>query len=244
MPMLRSSHCRISYRVNFTHYRHHISSLTVLVAMQAEQTVLEGKNHELSDAFKQKAHSLQHTTKLYQALKAQVMASHVATAAGDEAEMTLQTARADRFIDRLPGTRVGSSNYNQLGGQRMGGGRPHDRNDSRSSGSSGQQQGGIGLGHRYAPHLQGHGLSGRGGTGRKFGSQDLDHSLTLWRICSRGRTVSNTTKPPSCPWRRDREPEHLPSSRYRSSVSSLTDGQTAARKHLAKLGQLCDWSVR
>jgi hypothetical protein len=135
--------------------------------MQAEHGVLETKNRELGEAFKAKAQALQHTTRLYQALKAQVMVSHVATAAGDEAEMTLQTARGDRFIDRLPGTRTGTVMYSPMpASQRVGGDRPHGRNDSRSSGSGGQQRGGIGLGHHYAPHLQGHGLSGRVGTGR------------------------------------------------------------------------------
>lgn len=134
--------------------------------MHVEYTALESKNHELSGAFKQKAQALQHTTKQYQALKAQVMASHVATAAGDEADITLQTARGDRFIDRLPGTRRGTANYSQTG-QHMGGDTSHGRNDSRSSGSSEQQRGGIGLGHSYASHSQGRGLNGRGGTGRK-----------------------------------------------------------------------------
>jgi hypothetical protein len=137
--------------------------------MQAEYAALEAKNHELGDAFKRKSQSLQHTQKLYQALKGQVMASHVATAAGDEAEMTLHTARGDRFIDRLPGTRSGAANYNQMGAsQRMDSGRPHNRVNSRSSGCSGQQQRGIGLGHSYAPHLQGRDLGGKMGNGREF----------------------------------------------------------------------------
>jgi hypothetical protein len=137
--------------------------------MQQEHEVLEKKNHELVDCFREKAKSQQHVTKLYQALKAQVMASHVATAAGDEAEMTLQTARGDRFIDRLPGTRSGTANYSQ-----MGGGRPHGRADSRSSGSSEQQRqqqqqqhrGGVGLGPAF--HLQSRGLGVRTGTGREL----------------------------------------------------------------------------
>lgn len=134
--------------------------------MHTEYAALESKNHELSNAFRQKAQSLQHTTKQYQALKAQVMASHVATAAGDEAEITLQTARGDRFIDRLPGTRRGTANYSQ-GGQHISGDRAHGRYDSRSSDSSGQQRGGIGLAHSFAPHLHGRGLGGRAGTGRE-----------------------------------------------------------------------------
>lgn len=143
-----------------------------LQAMQQEQAALEAKNHELVGCFKEKSKSQQHIQKLYQALKAQVMASQVATAAGDEAEMTLQTGRGDRFIDRLPGTRTGTANYSQMSvNQQMGGGRPHGRADSRSSGNSGEQQrGGIGLGPPYASHLQGRGLGGRMGTGREFTS--------------------------------------------------------------------------
>jgi hypothetical protein len=139
------------------------------VALQAEYGSLEAKNHELGDAFKEKSKSQQHIQKLYQSLKAQVMASHVATAAGDEAEMTLQSARRDRFIDQLPGTRTGTANYSQMGpSQHIGGGRLHGRADSRSSGSSGQQQrGGVGIGPAYASHLQGRGLGGRMGTGRE-----------------------------------------------------------------------------
>jgi hypothetical protein len=134
--------------------------------MQAEHAVVEEKNHELSDGFKKKSQSLIHTTKLYQALKAQVMASHVANAAGDEAEMTLQSARGDRFINRLPGTRTGTANYNQMGAsQRVSGHRLHNRADSRSSGSSGLR--GNGLGHNFTPQLQGRG-SGRMGTRREF----------------------------------------------------------------------------
>ncbi|KAF2833227.1 hypothetical protein CC86DRAFT_279026 [Ophiobolus disseminans] len=137
-------------------------------AMQSEHNSLEAKNLELLNCFKEKSKSQQHIMKLYQALKAQVMASHVATAAGDEAEMTLQTARGDRFIDRLPGTRIGTASYSQMElNQQMGGGRSHVRDESRSSGSSGhQQRGGVGLGPSYASHLQGRGLGGRMGTGQ------------------------------------------------------------------------------
>lgn len=146
-----------------------------LQAMQQEQTSLEAKNHELIGCFKEKSKSQQHITKLYQALKAQVMASQVATAAGDEAEVTLQTGRVDSFIDRLPGTRTGTADYSQMGlNQQMGGGRPHGRADSRSSGNSGEQQrGGIGLGPSYASYLQGRGLGGRMGTGRESKSTTL-----------------------------------------------------------------------
>ena len=142
--------------------------------MQAEQASLEAKNHELVEAFKEKTKSQQQTQKLYQSLKAQVMASHVAHAAGDEAEFTLQTARGDRFIDRLPGTRTGTANYSQMGhSQQTGGGRLHHRENSRSSESSGRQQqqqqgGGIHLGPPFHnSQLHGRGLGGRVSTGRK-----------------------------------------------------------------------------
>ncbi|KAI1675187.1 hypothetical protein L13192_01934 [Pyrenophora tritici-repentis] len=141
-------------------------------AMQAEQISLEDKNHELSEAYKEKAKAQQQTLKLYQGLKAQVMVSHVAHAAGDEAEYTLQTARRDRFIDRLPGTRTGTANYSQMAmPQQTGGGRPHERDISRSSGSSGpQRQGGVQYGPPFHAHLQGRGLGGRVHTGRKIRS--------------------------------------------------------------------------
>jgi hypothetical protein len=142
--------------------------------MQAEQASLEAKNHELVEAYKEKTKSQQQTQKLYQSLKAQVMASHVAHAAGDEAEFTLQTARGDRFIDRLPGTRTGTANYSQVGmSQQVGGGRPHNRENSRSSGGSGRQQqqqqgSGIHLGPPFSnSQLQRRGLGGRVHTGRK-----------------------------------------------------------------------------
>ncbi|KAH8731168.1 RXT2-like protein [Phaeosphaeriaceae sp. PMI808] len=136
-------------------------------AMSAEHASLEAKNHELVDAFKEKSKSQQQIQKLYQALKAQVMASHVANAAGDEAELTIQTVRGDCFIDQLPGTRTGTANYNQMGtSQQMGNSRIHNRNGSRSSGSSGQQRGGIGLSQSYTSYLQGRNSGARAGTGQ------------------------------------------------------------------------------
>jgi len=137
--------------------------------MQAEQVCLEDKNHELSEAYKEKAKAQQQTLKLYQGLKAQVMASHVAHAAGDEAEYTLQTARRDRFIDRLPGTRTGTASYNQMAtSQQNGGSRLHARDASRSSRSSGlQRQGGIQNGPSFHAHLQGRGLGVRAHTSRE-----------------------------------------------------------------------------
>jgi hypothetical protein len=123
-----------------------------------DQATLEAKNGELANAYRDKAKAQQQLQKLYQSLKAQVMASYVAHAAGDEADIALQTARGDRYVDKLPGARSGNVNY----GQSRQGGRQqyHNRNDSGSSGGLGTQRaGGIPLG--------GLGLGGRGFTGRR-----------------------------------------------------------------------------
>lgn len=153
--------------------------------MQLEYASLEAKNHELGDAFREKSKSQQHIQKLYQSLKAQVMATHVATAAGDEAEFTLQSARGDRFIDRLPGTRTGTANFNQAGiSQQRSDRRPHGRADSRSSGSTGQQRAAISIGPIHASYLQKRGSRGTGGVNRKLKSWDArnvcaNHSLLM-----------------------------------------------------------------
>jgi hypothetical protein len=91
------------------------------------------------------------------------MASHVASAAGEEVDHALQTVRGDRFVDKIPGTRTGTSNINQPGGgpRQTGRQRYTNRAGSGSSGS-GEQGGGIGLGLSH-----GYGVVGRGYTGRK-----------------------------------------------------------------------------
>lgn len=110
---------------------------------------------------------------MYDSLKGQVLASQVAVAAVDEAEVTLQTARAaNRFANLMPSVRTGTGMYSHPGGavQQPGGNRLHNRQGSGSSGNSGQQRGGVGLGPApdYAQHLQGRGLDGRVQTSRKF----------------------------------------------------------------------------
>lgn len=142
-------------------------------AQQADCEQLEAKNNELSTEFLKKVRELARRRKMYDSLKGQVMASRVAVAAGDEADMTLQTAQAtNRFIDRMPGTRTGTGMYSHPGGavQQPGGHRLHNRQGSSSFGSSGQQRGGVDLGPApsYAQHLQGRGSGGRVHTGRKF----------------------------------------------------------------------------
>jgi hypothetical protein len=130
--------------------------------MQAEQASLETKNQDLNDAFREKTKAQQQLQKLYQSLKSQFMSSQVAAAAGEEVEMTSRTARGDQFIDRLPGTRTGTTNYNRTGvGNPSGRPRQHGRVGSGSSGSSGQQRGGIGLPPTFASHLQGRVYTGR-----------------------------------------------------------------------------------
>ncbi|KAF2632228.1 hypothetical protein BU25DRAFT_358985 [Macroventuria anomochaeta] len=138
-------------------------------AQQADQIDLENKNNELSEAYKEKARALGRTQKMYNSLKQQVMVSQVAVAAGDEAELTLQTARGNRFIDRMPGARTGTGVYSHPGAvQQPGGSRLHNRQGSGSSGSSGQQRGGVGIGPAptYASRLQGRGANARVHTGQ------------------------------------------------------------------------------
>jgi hypothetical protein len=133
--------------------------------MQTEQASLEQKNHELVDAFREKSRAQQQMQKLYQSLKAQVMASHVANAAGDEADLTLHTARADRFVDRIPGARTGTGNFSQPGmgnQQARGGNGQHNRNGSGSSGGGEQLCArGNGLPAPWNSQSQGHALGGR-----------------------------------------------------------------------------------
>lgn len=131
-------------------------------AMQADLVELESKNHGFAEAFKEKTKAHQRTQNLYQALKAQVMASHVAHAAGDEAEFALKSAWGDRFIDRLPGARSGTANFSQTGPSQQTGGRLHQRIISRSSGSSGQQQqSSIHVGPPFNSQLHGRSLGSR-----------------------------------------------------------------------------------
>ncbi|KAL6155900.1 hypothetical protein ACJBU6_06096 [Exserohilum turcicum] len=131
-------------------------------AMQADLAELESKNHGFAEAFKEKTKAHQRTQNLYQALKAQVMASQVAHAAGDEAEFTLQTARGNRLIDHLPGARSGTANLSQVGMTQQAGSRLHNRVTSRSSGSSGRhQQSGVHVGPSFNSQLHGRGLTGR-----------------------------------------------------------------------------------
>ncbi|KAF2496283.1 hypothetical protein BU16DRAFT_509204 [Lophium mytilinum] len=111
-----------------------------LQAAQTEQKTLEQKNHELVEAFREKSKTQQQIQKLYQSLKAQVMASHVATAATDEAEHTIHTSRRDRFVDRIPGTRTGLQHqFQQFTLDQQGGPNQHRHQESVSSGSRGGQ---------------------------------------------------------------------------------------------------------
>jgi E3 ubiquitin-protein ligase CCNP1IP1 len=92
------------------------------------------------DAFREKSKTQQQTQKLYQSLKAQVMASQVATAATDEAENTIYTASRDRFVDRIPGARSDlQKHFNQFNV-----GDPDGRrHDQQGSGSSGGNEGQV-----------------------------------------------------------------------------------------------------
>jgi len=120
--------------------------------MHDEQISLEEKNFELLDAYRDKSKAQKQLQKMYQSLKAQVMATHVASAAGDEAEYALNTVRGDRCVDILPGVRSGTSNLNQHG--------PSPRGGT-------QQKGGMGLGSQRKSQIPGLVYGGRVHTGCK-----------------------------------------------------------------------------
>ncbi|TKA35811.1 hypothetical protein B0A49_13444, partial [Cryomyces minteri] len=106
-----------------------------LSAVHTDQKHLEQKNHELVTAYEEKSRSQQQIQKLYQSLKSQVMASHVQTAASDDAENTLQTVTGSRLIDRLGTSRAPQSQYAQFSAGHRGAEQIHSR--QRSSGSGG-----------------------------------------------------------------------------------------------------------
>lgn len=136
--------------------------------MAAEYEALEANTHDLANEFKQRCRALQQSQSKYQALKAQVMASQVASAAGDEIKTF--TARRDRFIDRMPGTRIGSTTNNRMATQEYNGTRTHARVDSRSSSTGAQQPAGLNLKPSYTSHIQGRMQSSRVGSSRKCSS--------------------------------------------------------------------------
>jgi hypothetical protein len=103
------------------------------------------------------------------------MATHVADAAGYEADLTINnTARGDRFVNRIPGARSGAANLGgHLRAQQSNGRSRHGNVEGSGSGSSGsnerQRGGGLGLGPQFSSHLQARGFSSRGvNTGRKI----------------------------------------------------------------------------
>jgi E3 ubiquitin-protein ligase CCNP1IP1 len=62
--------------------------------------VLENRNFDLNNAFKQKARAQEDLTKKYQVLKKEKMQSHAMNAASDEAEQVLHSVTANRFTNR------------------------------------------------------------------------------------------------------------------------------------------------
>lgn len=122
-------------------------------AQQAERNDLVAKNNELGDKFQERARAFSVQKRLYDSLKAQVMASQVALAAGDEAASTLQSSRISRHVDRIPGVRAGTGVYTQ----QLPGSRLQHRQGSTSSAGSGQQRGGAGIG-AVPSYIQGRGF--------------------------------------------------------------------------------------
>jgi hypothetical protein len=170
MPTHRSNVYRTKFKVSAVlHTNLHSCVLTRSEAMYAEKKDLEDKNSNLVEAFREKNKAQQRALRDYQSLKAKVMATTVANAAVDEADLTLHTVRGDRYVDRLPGARIGTAHLSQLGAnQSHSSGRHHHRGHSGSSGSNDHQnqRGGIGIAPQWSPQLQGRGL-GRVHTGSK-----------------------------------------------------------------------------
>ncbi|KAF2739975.1 hypothetical protein EJ04DRAFT_483472 [Polyplosphaeria fusca] len=135
-------------------------------AMHGEQMSLENKNEELVNAFREKSKTHNQVQQLYQRLKAQLMSNQVTDAAGEQADFALQNARADRYVDRIPGTRTGTANVSHVRGHTQRGGvRQHHKDGSGSSGS-GQPRGAIQIGPAWNSQSQGSGLGARLFAGR------------------------------------------------------------------------------
>lgn len=143
-----------------------------LQAMREEQESLEQKNQELLGAFRDKCKAQQQIQKLYQSLKAQVMASQVVNAAGDEADFALNSVRVDRFVDRIPGARSGNATLGQLAANQQSEARQHIRAGSGSSGNGTQQRSGLANGPPWHSHLQtrGYGSAMHTGTAMSAGT--------------------------------------------------------------------------
>ncbi|CAI6248047.1 unnamed protein product [Periconia digitata] len=129
--------------------------------LQMERSDLEKKNHELGEAFREKSVNQQKIQKMYQQLKAQVMATQVVDAAGDEADLAIYSTRNDRFINKIPGAQSGASNLPQLGTARHKEvGKHYNSGGSGSSGGNEVQRGEFGLGPQYGAHVQSRNVGG------------------------------------------------------------------------------------
>lgn len=125
---------------------------------------------------------------MYNSLKAQVMATHVANAAGEEVDHTMQSIRqSDRFVDKLPGIRSGTVYVNQPGTtQQHGIGQLHNRAGSGSSGSSGHQR--LGSRLQFDPQLQSRIFGGRNVNDRTLqSSQGLIQLIPMQDLCMLAR---------------------------------------------------------
>ncbi|KAL5373391.1 hypothetical protein DPSP01_012749 [Paraphaeosphaeria sporulosa] len=134
-----------------------------LKAMQEDQASLEQSYYNLDNTLRSKTKAHQHDRRAYESLKAQVMATQVVSAAGEEVDNTMHSIRqGDRFINKMPGTRTGTAHLSQLGlNQQDGGGRLHNRAGSGSSGNGEQRIGGR---PPLKPQLQSRAFGGRSNT--------------------------------------------------------------------------------
>lgn len=134
-----------------------------LADMQTERSDLEKKNYELGEAFREKSVNQQKIQKMYQQLKAQVMARQVVDAAGDEADLAIYSTRSDRFINKIPGMQSSASNLPHLGANRRKDSGKHYTNGGSGSGSSGSndmQRGEFGFDRPSGSQLHGRTVGG------------------------------------------------------------------------------------
>ncbi|KAI9713460.1 MAG: hypothetical protein M1820_000842 [Bogoriella megaspora] len=122
--------------------------------MQDDQKNLEQRNQELIDALKDKTRSHQQVQKLYQTLKAQVMATQAASAASDDAENAINTVATNRFADHSAKATF-PNRVLPFGAEPLGMAESRRRAGSGGSGSNGHERGNQHFGNRL---FSGHGI--------------------------------------------------------------------------------------
>lgn len=218
-----------------------------LQGMQVEMGAMEEKNHELVNAFREKSKAQHHLQQLYQKLKNQCMVPQVANAASNEADFAIQTAHGDRFVDKIPGTRAGTTNFTHInGGNRQGRqSMQHNREGSGSSGSSGHRlTGNYGPSPSWNNQSQSHDIGGRSYTGRECCPRWYIYGLALmllFRARHSCHTLTTSSEQIACPRRKAHKYVLGCYRRYWSSISGIAYDKTASRIRIERCGWLWIW---